>query len=102
MTLRSPSDLFGTFEEKGYFFEAWMPASDAESCEFRLQVKANGGLLLDIPVPMAYRPIFGPDLGDVAELQAITERLVAALPPFEALDALRLAEIKTEFETQTA
>lgn len=102
MTLRSPTDLFGTFEEKGYCFEALMPASDEERCEFRLQVKANGGLLLDIPVAMLYRPIFGPDVGDVAALEDLTDRVVTALPPCEALDERRLAELKTEFETQTA
>ena len=91
--LKAPSAPYGQFDERGYHFEARIPAGPQEERAFLLTVARDDVTLLELLVPMVYAPVFGVDVGDTAALEAATDRLIALLPegaPTEA-DLERLA-----------
>lgn len=72
--------LYGTFQENGYTFEAYIPNSDAEPIAFELRVLIGAESKYVLLVPMLYTPTFGVDAGDMQKLEAILEQILGSLP----------------------
>ncbi len=72
--------LYGSFEERGYKVEAYIPNSDEVPLAFVLRAYKEDELVKEMKVPMHYRPIFGVDVADVAALEEKTEELMKTLP----------------------
>lgn len=79
-TLTAPSAPYGQFDERGYHFEARIPAGPHEERAFLLTVARDDVPLLELLVPMVYAPVFGVDVGDTAALEAATDKLLQLLP----------------------
>lgn len=79
-TLPAPSSTYGQFDEKGYHFEARIPASEGERRAFLLTVSRDSQPLLELDVEMLYAPIFGVDAGDAALLEDVTSKVLDLLP----------------------
>lgn len=81
--LSAPSALYGAFSENGYCLQARIPAGREEEQLFLLTVAAEASeqVLLTLRVPMLYAPVFGVDVGDAAMLEAVTDAVLAELPP---------------------
>jgi hypothetical protein len=71
---------FGDMEKKGYRFRASIPERAAEGRAFRVTILYGRKRLHEFRVPMSYEPRFGPDAGDVAQLEAVTAAIVKILP----------------------
>lgn len=64
----------------GHEFVASMPSSDAQDRSWLLTVTdASGGTAFYGHVPMVYAPRFGPDVADVAALNARIEEVIIEL-----------------------
>jgi hypothetical protein len=72
--------LYGTFQERGYTFEAYIPNSDAEPVAFELRVLVGTESKYVLLLPMMYTPTFGVDAGDMQKLEAILEQILGFLP----------------------
>jgi len=72
--------LFGNFEEKGYRFRAFIPEAESEGIAFRVEILHADKPLHEFRVPMVYEPRFGPDVGDVRTLEAVTAAILGVLP----------------------
>lgn len=72
--------LYGTFQERGYTFEAYIPNSDAEPVAFELRVLVGTESKYVLLVPMLHTPTFGVDTGDMQKLEAILEQILGFLP----------------------
>ena len=84
-------DLYGSFEEGGYTFKAFMPANDSQPRQWTIEVYKSAGRhsdqkepVLVEQVPMLYAPIFGPDADDVAMLEKKAAEIIERLPVAEA------------------
>ncbi|RDS78938.1 hypothetical protein DWU98_20180 [Dyella monticola] len=91
--------LYGTFEERGYTFEAYIPTDDAEPVAFELRIIVGGELKHSLLVPMTYTPTFGVDAGDRQMIESILDRVLAVLPnshEFGAKAVHALEELETE------
>jgi hypothetical protein len=75
----NPTAPYANFAEKGFDFAAFMPASDVEPNKWRVVVAVNRRWVFEYEVPMAYAPVFGPDAGDVAALEEVTDKVVGLL-----------------------
>lgn len=73
-------ELYGSFEERGYKIEAYMPSSDAEPQQFTLKVYKDGNLSKEATLEMLFPPIFGVDVEDVQRLEEKTEEFIKLLP----------------------
>lgn len=75
--------LYGEFEEAGYRVRSYMPDSYNEPIEWYVKVtkQENGQEITvkELRIPMLYAPIFGPDIGDVANLEQETDTLIKEL-----------------------
>jgi len=78
--LPPPSSPYGQFDEKGYHFEARIPAGPHERRAFLLIVSREGQPLLEVDAEMLYAPVFGVDAGDAALLEDITSKVLDILP----------------------
>lgn len=91
--------LYGTFEDKGYKFDAYIPNSDAEPVAFELRVQTGDEVKRAILVPMTYTPTFGVDAGDRQYLEAILDRVLGLLPDsknFSTKDSQALDDLEKE------
>ena len=79
--LALPSSRYGAFQDKGYAFEAHLPASSQEQRAFLVLVRRplDECVLLRVLVPMCYAPVFGVDIGDSAQLDAVIDAVLAVL-----------------------
>jgi hypothetical protein len=75
----NPTASYANFAEKGFDFAAFMPASDAEPCRWRVIVAVNRTWVFEYEVPMGHAPLFGPDVEDVAALEDVTDKVVGLL-----------------------
>lgn len=80
MSQTEPSTSMGSFVEKGYQFEAYMPASDEEIRCFLLKVARAGQSVVTVRIVMDYAPLFGIDSDDKQRLEAVTQRVIDLLP----------------------
>lgn len=67
------------FELSGHVFIAYLPSNDQEPQHFTISVLKDGTEIRRETVPLLYRPVFGPDVGDVAALNAKVEQIIAEL-----------------------
>lgn len=67
------------FELKGHSFVAYLPSDDAEESVFTLSVVSDGTELRREKIALFHRPIFGPDVEDVAMLNEKVEEIIADL-----------------------
>ena len=72
--------LYGSFEEKGYQVEAYIPSSSSEPMQFHLKALKDGKLVKEMKIPLNHEPIFGVDTEDHQNLEAKTEELMQSLP----------------------
>jgi hypothetical protein len=72
-------DEWSRFELGGHLFVAFLPSSDDEDQVFTLVVSKDGRELRREAIPLLHRPIFGPDAGDVAALNARVEAVIREL-----------------------
>ena len=72
--------LFGTFEERGYRFESYIPSLDTEPVAFELRIIVGEVTKYSLLVPMLYVPTFGVDAGDIQSLEATLDRILPLLP----------------------
>lgn len=72
--------LYGSFEEKGYTFEAYIPNSDMEPVAFELRILVGVEIKYALLVPLTYTPTFGVDAGDVQQLEAIFDQILGFIP----------------------
>ncbi|MFH1064796.1 MAG: hypothetical protein V1729_06955 [Candidatus Woesearchaeota archaeon] len=72
--------LYSSFDERGYHVEAYTPNDDSVPQEFVVKAYKDDKLVEEMKVPMLHRPVFGVDVGDIAELEAKTEELMKKLP----------------------
>lgn len=88
--------LYGTFEDKGYRFEAHIPSGHGDPVAFELRILIGDAFKYTLLAPMVYVPKFGVDVCDAQMLERVTDKVLALLPPPElfgtetlvALDAL--------------
>lgn len=73
-------DLYGSFKEREYKVEAYLPSSDNDHLEWIIRAYKKNKLVREIKVPIIHRPIFGPDIEDVATLEEKTEEFINSLP----------------------
>lgn len=74
------------FAEGDSLFEAYLPEHDRESCSWLLRWSRNGHIVEERRVRLTWPPRFGPDVGDVAQIEAVLDTLInglSAQPPLE-------------------
>jgi len=74
------------FAEGDSLFEAFLPEHDRESCSWLLRWSRNGHIVEERRVGLTWPPRFGPDVGDVAQIEAVLDSLISGLsapPPLE-------------------
>lgn len=67
------------FELKGHTFVAYLPSDDTEESVFSISVLKDGAELRREKIALFHRPIFGPDVEDVAMLNEKVEEIIADL-----------------------
>ncbi len=80
MASKNPTGMYGKFERKEYLFEAFMPKTTDEECEFFVKVSEHGHDLFQFHIPLSYLPMYGADPGDVLMLGDVTEDVLEILP----------------------
>lgn len=91
--------LYGTFEDKGYRFEARIPDSDIEPVAFELRIFVDTQLKYLLLIPMMYTPTFGVDVGDIQKLEFVLDQILNLLPQasqFGADHVLALDQLNAE------
>jgi len=69
----------GSFELSGHTFTCYLPSSDAEPQEWTIIVTRDGETVRRETIPLLYRPIFGPDVGDCAARDYRVEQIIKEL-----------------------
>lgn len=72
--------FYASFEERGYRLEAKLPSSSEDPMEWELTAYKDGSVVKELRIPLLYPPVFGPDVEDIAELEAKTDELMKQLP----------------------
>lgn len=67
------------FEENEVLYEAFLPEHEKEACEWRVRASCRGHVLAERRLTLTWPPRFGPDVGDVAGLEAVTDALINEL-----------------------
>lgn len=74
------------FVEGDSLFEAYLPEHNCESCSWLLRWSRNGHIVEERRIGLTWPPRFGPDVGDVAQIEAVLDKLItglAAQPPLK-------------------
>ncbi len=79
-TKHEPYKLYASFDDRGYHLEAYIPNDGSVPQEFVVKAYKDDKLVEEMKVPMMYRPTFGVDVADLAELEAKTDELMKRLP----------------------
>jgi len=85
--------LYGTFSENGYSFQAYIPTKDGEPIGFDLRILIGNQIKHSLLVPMLYAPAFGVDVGDASHLEAVVGQVLELLPPEGQFDAAAVAAL---------
>jgi hypothetical protein len=85
--------LYGTFTEKGYAFQAHIPSKDGEPIGFDLRLLIDDQVKYSLLIPMLYVPSFGVDVCDGSKLEAALDKVLELLPPAEQFDATVIAAL---------
>lgn len=67
------------FIDGNFLYEAFLPEHEQEACEWLLRASCRGHILAERRRSLTWPPKFGPDGGDVAALEAMTEVLFAEM-----------------------
>ena len=70
---------YGHFEEADTVYEAFLPESDKESSHWLIRASRRGHVVAERHVRIGWRPMFGPDVGDVAALEEGLDRLIVEI-----------------------
>jgi hypothetical protein len=70
---------YSEYDLGGWHFEATWPESDTDPLEWVLTATKDGESAIERHIPMDYRPIFGPDVGDVQSLEEALNVLIKEL-----------------------
>lgn len=73
-------ELYGSFKERGYKIEAYMPSSSKDPLEWLVKAYKNNKLVKEIRIPIFYEPLFGVDVDDARTLEEKTDELLKSLP----------------------
>ncbi len=73
-------NLFASCNENGYTFDAYLPNNDKVPNQFILKTYNTNKQVYTSNIEMLYRPIFGPDVGDVQSLENELDNLIKKLP----------------------
>jgi len=71
--------IWGEFDIGEHHFTASLPDSDTESQDWTIVVTKHGEEVRRETIPLTYRPRFGPDVGDVGELNGRIEEIIKEL-----------------------
>jgi len=71
---------YGSFEDKGYRFEARIPDSDMEPVAFELRIFVGTESKYLLLIPMTYAPTFGVDVDDMQKLESVLDQILELLP----------------------
>jgi hypothetical protein len=74
------------FAEGDSLFEAFLPEHDRESCSWLLRWSRNGHIVEERRVGLTWPPRFGPDVGDVAQIEAVLDTLITGLSAQQSLE----------------
>lgn len=74
-------DLYGSFSEKGYLVEVFMPknASQKQQWTVRLYSEKSRELVKEETIPMSFAPVFGVDVEDEAVLNTRVDEILNEL-----------------------
>jgi hypothetical protein len=64
------------FSEGDSLYEAFLPEHDRESSAWLLRWSRNGHIIKELRVRLTWPPRFGPDAGDVAQIEAALDKLM--------------------------
>lgn len=84
---------YGTFEERGYAFESWIPSTDSDPVGFEIRILIGAAVKYTLLVPMLYVPVMGVDIDDDAHMEAVLERVLKLLPPADQFSADTVAAL---------
>ncbi len=68
-----------SFTLAGHVFTAELPASSADPQVWTITVAKGDVIVRTETIPLMYRPVFGPDVGDVASRDARIEEIIKEL-----------------------
>lgn len=71
---------WGEFRDGDAVFEAFLPEHDRESGGWLLRQSCNGHIIEERRVRLTWPPRFGPDVGDVAQIEAELDALITSEP----------------------
>lgn len=74
------------FAEGNSLFEAFLPEHDRESSSWLLRWSRNGHIVEERRVGLTWPPRFGPDAGDVAQIEAVLDNLITGLSAQPSLE----------------
>ena len=72
-------DSYGKFDLNDYHFERFLPSSDTEEQAWTIVVTKDDQEVYREVIPLFYRPIFGPDVEDLAECDDRIEEIIIKL-----------------------
>jgi hypothetical protein len=67
------------YEQDGVIFEAFLPSDETEPQEWLLRASRGGILLTERRIRLTWVPRFGPDVSDVAQLEAALDDMLVEL-----------------------
>lgn len=74
------------FAEGDSLFEAFLPEHDRESSSWLLRWSRNGHIVEERRVGLTWPPRFGPDAGDVAQIEAVLDTMIKGLSTQQPLE----------------
>jgi hypothetical protein len=67
------------FADGDSLFEAFLPEHERESCSWLLRWSHHGHIVEERRVQLTWPPRFGPDVGDVAQIEAVLDSIITGL-----------------------
>lgn len=67
------------FREGDVLYEAFHPEHEQERCAWLLRASCRGHILSEQHLRMTWPPRFGPDMGDVAAVEALAEKFIVIM-----------------------
>ncbi len=74
------------FREGEVLYEAFLPEHEEEPCDWLIRASSRGHILGERRHPLTWPPKFGPDAGDVAAVEAITEVMITEVAAADVPD----------------
>ncbi|HET8709707.1 MAG TPA: hypothetical protein VFL85_05540 [Candidatus Saccharimonadales bacterium] len=74
-----PYEVYGSFEVKGYTVRALLPQKPSQPRAWVLEFSKDDEVVRRDEIPLLYEPVLGPDVSDVATLEAEADRILREL-----------------------